>query len=312
MSGKNRNSWAILIWIAVFFCLGMAVWYGTLHYVQRNPDIESSLVEKLGVAGLTLAFGGVLGGVLAGLVKLFFDGWDERKKQKTAEQEFYRNILNDIKSVYDTTERARLLIAAHGSAKTYGEQMRRLPDAVVTIHNIKRALKPGFSKLSQDLDGPLSCCSGFLKALIFEFRDNYTELSFEQSKYEAEKKAQLEAHAKDSNSKINVGKNSLAWDAIKNLSELQVLCLDEKHKEYDARFLCHIDAASYILRGLLDGGDDEKDEPNCRLEMSKAYRDAWVKLNPQTTAEMTAANHDAALVAINWKREHRTSCAHCK
>ena len=62
------------------------------------------------------------------------------KAKESEKLNFYRNILSDFKSVYDRVEKARLLIEAHRTAITYGEQMRELIGGVVTLHNIKRAL----------------------------------------------------------------------------------------------------------------------------------------------------------------------------
>ena len=313
MQSGRKIPWFILCWIALFFGLGLAVWYGAIRYIENTPVQEHDLVEKLGVAGLSLAFGGVLGGVLAGLVKLLFEMWEEQKNQKEANQAFYRNILDDLKSVYDATERARLLVAAHRSAKTYGEQMRALPDAVVTLHNIKRAFKPGFSALEQELAVPLNCCSGFLKALIFEFRDNYVEASFEQAKYEAQKKAQLEKQAKDPAERLEITSESPAWAAISELPELRVLCSDDRYEEYDVRFVCHIDAASHTLRNLLDDGADSNPDPvaKCRSELSQQYHQIWSRLNAAKSATRHEVNRDASLQTIAWKAEHKQGCNSC-
>ncbi|MEP6068121.1 MAG: hypothetical protein ABJ246_19965 [Paracoccaceae bacterium] len=307
MHPARKFPWFILCWIAVFFCLGLAIWYGAMRYIESSPPQDHGLVEKLGVAGLALAFGGVLGGVLAGLVKLLFERWDDQKKQKEANQAFYRNILDDLKSVYDTVERSRLLVAAHRSAKTYGEQMRSLPDAVVTIHNIKRALKPGFSDLDQQLEAPLNCCSGFLKGLIFEFRDNYVEVSFEQSKYEAQKKAQLEKQAKAPDTPIKITSQSPAWNVISKLPELSVLCSDDRFEEYDVRFVCHIDAASHSLRNLLDDGTDSNPDSvtKNRSKLSQQYHEYWSQLIAIDSASKRDIGHLAAMKTIDWLADQK-------
>ena len=75
------------IWLAAgfFFVLGIAVW-GTTFGATDDKELHRKLLSALGAAGLTLAFGGVAGGFLTQLFKV----WDARRTSLAAEQAFYR------------------------------------------------------------------------------------------------------------------------------------------------------------------------------------------------------------------------------
>jgi hypothetical protein len=150
----------------------------TLTYTNIN---ENALLIHLGEIGATLAVLTVLGALVRAVLKEY----DETRREEKAKHEFYRAVLADFKSVYDLVESCRLLVGAHQSAKTYGEQVRGLVVGVVTLHNIKRALDPEFPELKNELGEPIKEMTKFIKGLLNEFRDNYKKISQLQAADEA-------------------------------------------------------------------------------------------------------------------------------
>lgn len=83
------------------------------------PLISDPELRKLVNAGaITLFFGGFLGGML----KVLIDEVVAAKQRREDAAEFVANVLADLKSVYDQVARAKILIPAHKSVKTYGDQ----------------------------------------------------------------------------------------------------------------------------------------------------------------------------------------------
>src|SRR5690349_16322032 len=135
---KSKAFIAIIPFVVIFI-IGLTFWYVVyLKTAGQNPP--NALLLELGKSGLTLSLVTAVGGLLQWILK----SRDSKREVEKETQNFYRNVLSDLKSVYDKVEKARLLIQAHRSAKTYGEQMRELIEGVVILHNVKRALNPEF------------------------------------------------------------------------------------------------------------------------------------------------------------------------
>jgi hypothetical protein len=77
--------------------------------------------------------------------------------------------------VHDRAENARLLISAHKSAKTYGEQLRELIAAQVVLFRVKRTLDASADGSEHVL--PLAAMIGYLTAMHDEYRREYKEVS---------------------------------------------------------------------------------------------------------------------------------------
>jgi hypothetical protein len=226
--------------------LGLALW-GAMLWLTYGDDNPNDLLIHLGETGATLAFVTVLGG----LVRAAFMQRDKTRQKQDAKHAFYRSLLADLKSVYDRVESCRLLVEAHQSAKTYGEQVRALVGGVVTLHNIKRALDPGFPKLKEELAEPIDNMTGFIKELLKEFRDQYREISRLQEADEAWNKYSRENLPKEEKAPEEYKPLSRAWAAIQKLPKLTVLRDDSKFDGYKTKFLDHLDHASRILRTRL-------------------------------------------------------------
>lgn len=267
-SNRPVPKWHFWTVILVVSAVGMAVW-ALAYWISYGDDSPHALLTAFGKAGLTLAFGAVAGGFVAHL----FRRWDKHRADLAAEQAFYRAILDDLKSVHDRVERARLLIDAHQSAKTYGEQMRILPDADITLHNIRRALRPGYADVLEDIEKPLKACSAFIKGLTGEFRIHYKKISNAQLRDEAINEHRCEQLAKGDIEKEAVKFAREGWEMIAKLEALKVLRDEAEWDKYYIAFRWHIDLASFHLRKRLDGGD-KSDRDGQLADLKKDRRDA--------------------------------------
>lgn len=270
---NGRKVTLILIVVAL---LGLGLWGAMLKltYCEASPN---ALLVHLGKTGATLAILTVLGALVRQVLVERDDSRrreeDRRDRKRQTEEDrreqerhemrqkeearlqFIRNILADFKSVYDRVESCRLLVEAHRSAKTYGEQMRQLVGGVVTLHNIKRALDPEFPLLKEELSDPIHEMNGFLKKLLQEFRDNYREISELQAADEAWNKHQRDTLPAQGKEPADYNPVSRAWAKIETLPELSALRSDDRFGEYEKGFLVYLDRASATLRSLLPVGD---------------------------------------------------------
>jgi hypothetical protein len=209
-----------------------------------NVDKPNALLVELGKTGASLSLITAIGGLVQWILK----NRDAAREKEKETLNFYRNILADFKSVYDKVEKARLLIQAHRTAKTYGEQMRELIQGVVILHNIKRALNPEFPELTKELTPCINAMNLFIKDLLLEYRDNYKKISILQEIDEVKKENLIKERIKDANAEIKDDDiPSSAWEQIESLNRLSAI-KDEKFSEYESNFLVHLDQASAILR----------------------------------------------------------------
>lgn len=157
----------------------------------RDDDIAKALYG----AAITLVFAAFLGG----LVKLLMDDMAAlrerqendkatlRKRQEDAAG-FVTNVLADLKGVYDRVGRARIVILAHRSAKTYGDEMRDIIDARVQLRNVMRAVEQRADGVSphvlKDVHDYASKMEGYLGQITGEFTIRYKEISDLQAAYE--------------------------------------------------------------------------------------------------------------------------------
>lgn len=224
--------------------IGLSIW-GFMLKLTWMDDSPNALLIEMGKTGASLSLVTAIGGLVQWILKD-----RDAAMQKDKEQlNFYRNVLSDLKSVYDKVEKARLLIQAHRTAKTYGEQMRELIDGVVTLHNIERALNPEFPKLYEDLHPYINSMIFFIKGLLNEYRDHYKRISVLQEIDQKNKEILIEERVKSSN--LEIGNNDIpsnAWEQIKHLNNLTILKDDDNSEAYKSSFLLHLDKASAILR----------------------------------------------------------------
>lgn len=212
-------------------------------------------LSRIFVAGtVTLFFGALLGGV----VSLLIADFDRSRVQRAAQLEFITNVLADLKAVYDRIDRGRILIAAHQSAKTYGEQMREFIDARVKLLAVLRALR--FDERGSPIVAvrrDVEQMEAYVHKLTAEFEQHYKNISRAQSVYEARMKRVLESAPNDS-IEAQLPANS-PWSELSELSQLKDFlqqfddCKDESGaSEYCRSFLRPLDRASDKLRKALE------------------------------------------------------------
>ncbi len=246
---SNYFTWT-LFGVIIF---GFAIW--TLMLILTwNQDKPNGLLIDMGKTGASLALVTVIGGI----VQLILKERDAAKQKEAERLTFYRNVLSDFKNVYDKIEKARLLIQAHRTAKTYGEQMRELIDGVVILHNIKRALNPEFPDLLDYLEPRINKMSAFIKNLLAEYQENYKRISVLQS-IDEEKLALL---------KLGIANKTIpevrdeeipgsAWKEMEKLSKLSAI-REENFSKYRSDFLVHLDEASTFIRSQIPIKKNEK------------------------------------------------------
>ena len=201
--------------------------------------------DVLIVASTGLLFTAFLGGV----VKLLID-YHQRGRENRAEQaRFLTGMLNDLKSVYDRVERARIVIVAHQSARTYGNEMRDLIDAAVKLRNVVRALDTTTSGISHDnrseLHSNVQSMEGYLNGLVKEFKGSYKTISDKQRTFESTFDRLLAE--RELTDPPPPPPDNEPWAAIENLEDLEEFRSDEPTR-YNAEFVAALDSASAILR----------------------------------------------------------------
>jgi hypothetical protein len=225
-----------------------ALGYGAAAVATGN------LEEVLLTATTALVFGAFFGG----LVKLWLDDFQRAREARQEQLRFVTAVLADLKSVYDRVERVRILIEAHRSALTYGDEMRDLIDAEVQLRNVIRALDQGTSGILEghleDARRAVRSMEGYLKSLTAEFRDKYKGIADKQRIYEAEFKRLLEDDKQVDWSTVQPPA-SKAWADIEKLPNLrgfrEYTDREEYATGYGLQFVGALDLASWILRAEL-------------------------------------------------------------
>lgn len=306
---------AIFLTASVVFGLWLAMW--SIEKLAGASDAEDptppplnaaqiKVISAIGTAGIGLAVASVFGGGIATLFKLLLSDYEARREERArhrvleaerhdARQAYLRAVLDDIKSVYDTVEQARLLIEAHESALTYGNEMRKFPQAIVTLHNVRRALLPTEGALHAQLNPSLSAATTFMKEMLAEFREAYIDASRLQTRFEALKEKCIAEIKETGESDIDISQNP-AWDFLEKLPELRILRDDSQFDHYERRFKNHIDAASFVVRRELAGKTDTPGEERARSVIAES-RAFSIALEDAGNRGQVASRRIAALKA---------------
>ena len=238
-----------LTWIERHPLAGAALWaiVPSALALLAAPHLADSELRKIAYAGAgTLIFGGLLGGVL----KLILDEVALTKRRRDDAATFVANVLRDLKSVYDRAATSQLLIAAHKSAKTYGDELRGLIEATVQLRNVKRALggrADGVAEETRDaVVKEVDRMADYLKDLTNEFRLNYKQLSDRQRSYEAKAEAMVKEFVGAASGSAPPELPMFVWDSIAQLPHLKDFI--ENGPAYERRFEKPLDEASRLLR----------------------------------------------------------------
>lgn len=226
------------------------------RWVREHPIAAATLLVAIGAAaGLfatryapaeldgalyTASVALVFTALLGGIVKLLMDDVAAARKRQENATEFVANVLRDLKGVYDRVGRVRIVVPAHRSVKTYGQEMRDVIDARVRLRNVIRALeqRPDLPPaLRGGVGAQVRRMEDYLEALTAEFRDRYRELSGRQSAYENARKQGADASAHD------------PWPALQALPHLAGLM--QGGAAYQSQFEDALDEATRLLRAEL-------------------------------------------------------------
>jgi hypothetical protein len=241
-----------LTWIERHPLVGAVLWAAVPSSVAlfAAPYVPQEELRKVLYAGAgTLLFGGLLGGVL----KLMLDEVAVTKRRREDAATFVTNVLSDLKSVYDRAATSQLLIAAHRSAKTYGDELRGLIEASVQLRNVKRALDGRADGVAEstrkDVVAEVERMSRYLADLTDEFRQNYKELSDSQRSYEAKAEALVKEFASAVPGSAPPALPSFVWDRIAGLPHLKDFIANGEN--FKRGFDDPLIAASRLLRAEL-------------------------------------------------------------
>lgn len=234
---RRRPLLAALLWTLVPSTVAILV----------APLIAEPELRKVIYAGAaTLLFGGFLGGML----KLLFDDVVAAKRVRDDAAGFVTNVLADLKSVYDRVARAKIVIPAHKSAKTYGIEMRDLIEARVQLRNVTRALErraDGVDEATRiEVTRRVRQMEKYLETLTMEFRDNYKQLSDKQRGYEARAEAMVKAFAEQEEVAEPPELPAVVWNSISKLPKLADFIVEGL--SYKSDFEVPLDDASELLR----------------------------------------------------------------
>jgi hypothetical protein len=249
------------VWLMVGLLIGGVVVGVSCAIIWR----EHGELSRIFVTGtVTLVAGALLGGI----VSLLIADFDRRRLQRAAEIDYISNVLGQLKTVYDCVDKGRTLIAAHQSAKTYGEQMREFIDARVKLLAVDRALR--FDERRHQIESVnknVAAMLSYLSSLTSEFIEHYKDISRSQSIYEAKMK---KAVAQKGVNLSSLPKNT-PWRDLRTLPQLTDFLKpvkDEQHSKdpvagslrkeppelsrYAVEFVGQLDSASEELRQTLD------------------------------------------------------------
>lgn len=215
--------------------------------IALQADAKSELHKQLMSASLALLFGACFGGI----VKMLLDQAVAEKRRRDDAAAFVANVLADLKTVYDHVERARLLIPAHQSAKTYGDEMREdVTAGVVQLRNVIRALQgrvAGVPGWLQDRVRPqVETMKDYLIELTDEFRAEYKPLADLQRFHEQKADKLAKAFAEGSADVPQEKMPAFVWTAVERLPRLAEFM--QGGPGYETRFIGPLDAASEALR----------------------------------------------------------------
>ncbi|TAX63334.1 hypothetical protein ELI00_37430 [Rhizobium ruizarguesonis] len=187
------------------------------------------------------------------MLKVLLDDVATVKRKREDAATFVTNVLADLKTVYDRVARARVLIPAHKSVVTYGDEMRNLIEARVQLRNVTRALERRAEGMNDNTREAIIQLVGqmekYIEALTCEFRDNYKPLSDKQRCYEERTKVMLKHFAESQGGDVFPTFPGFVWDSIARLERLSDFIGEAD--EYKAHFETPLDNASESLRNEL-------------------------------------------------------------
>lgn len=169
LTGGRIVIWSALL-AAALAAAAMAV--AAVSGVVTGEDALRKLFDSL----VTLAGAVVLTGVIGVTVDRATKARESRDQLHAQRLELARRL----RSVHSDVKHAALLIAAHQTARTYGEQMRALLRSRVEIGDVRFEIVNDVSLSAGSRDllvKDLSAVAGYLEALTDEYGDQYLRVS---------------------------------------------------------------------------------------------------------------------------------------
>lgn len=254
----------------LLFAILLALVVGSVGIFIASRNIVEELKNPLFNYSVALIFGVLIGGI----VKLLIDDHQKLRDQRANRTQFITNVLDDLKAVYDRVERARILIPAHKSALTYGNEMRDLIEARVQLRNVIRALDLGTGNIPEkqlkQIRLAVRTMEAYLAKLTNAFKRDYLKASRKQKIYETE----IEKIVKDKDAKASSIKDikNEAWQVILDMPETKGFLGEEptnetvptsvdKKPEYTWCFERALDAGTWVLRNELHASLGRKRKP---------------------------------------------------
>lgn len=240
VSGKRRTLIAacLLVCIPAALAIGIGLSIG-----------DTELSKLLYTAAITLVFAGLFGGLL----KVQLDEVAAFKRKREDAASFVANVLADLKGVFDQVARARILIPAHQSVATYGDEMRALITARVQLRNVVRALERRADGIDEETRSEVTRLvrrmDGFVEGLTCEFRDNYKRLSDQQRGFEERALVLMKQFAEDPSQHTPPELPTFVWKSISELPRLADFM--GPATDYHVEFEGPLDNASAWLRNEL-------------------------------------------------------------
>lgn len=128
----------------------------------------------------------LIGSSMIGLAFAFVgQALDERNEQRARAQAARDRVVQQAIALRSRAQNAQLLIPAHRSAKTYGEQLRVLvDDGRRMVGEMEAVVKEPDLALARRADAvkALEEIHGYLEALAIEYQTNYEKASSEQGR----------------------------------------------------------------------------------------------------------------------------------
>jgi hypothetical protein len=157
---------------AIVFAIVIPAWL-----VRSYADITWQLYRADLLKGsLTIATGLVLTVVVAMLV----ENHRQRAARRSADRDLRRALVAQLRRVHDEVKAAALLIEAHQSARTYGEQMRRLIEVRVRLLDARRTVVAETKSFGKDANHVVTLIetgADYLSALTDEYKKQYLRVS---------------------------------------------------------------------------------------------------------------------------------------
>ncbi len=257
MSTKGSSIWEWTRTIVAILLL--AIVPAVVAILSAPYAADAELRKAVYTGAVTLIFAGLLGGMVKAVLDDVAAAKRKREEAAAAVERkrgdaatFTSNVLSDLKSVYDRVARARIVIPAHQSVQTYGNEMRDLIEAQVQLRNVMRALERRADGVDDQARSAITKhvrrMEKYLETLTAEFRDNYKDLSDKQRAYEERSKVLLKQFA-EGTEQDPPELPRFVWEHIAQLPHLKdFIGVAELYK---TKFEKPLDAASELLRNEL-------------------------------------------------------------